>query len=79
MDQSPANEAVSGGRPTNVARALGVGALLLAAAWAAFEAPNANWDLPLFAILLAFSVVSDLITIEIEKIGQLTNPVIAEE
>ncbi|HEY7456999.1 MAG TPA: HD-GYP domain-containing protein [Solirubrobacterales bacterium] len=42
-------------------------ALVVAVAAAAWRAPNADWNLPLFAILLGFSVFSDVTAIETES------------
>ena len=39
-------------------------AIVAAAIW---QAPKANWDMALFAILLAFSVFSDMTSIETES------------
>jgi putative nucleotidyltransferase with HDIG domain len=50
-------------RPTPKAIATMVAGLALVAAVGFLRAPNANWDLPLFCILLGFSVFSDLTAI----------------
>jgi putative nucleotidyltransferase with HDIG domain len=50
-------------RPTPLAIATMVGSLGLVAAAAALESAQADWDLPLFCILLGFSVFSDLTAI----------------
>jgi putative nucleotidyltransferase with HDIG domain len=47
-------------RPSNRVVGLQAGALVLAIAAAVLTANTADWDLPLFGILLAFSVFSDL-------------------
>ncbi|HXR60141.1 MAG TPA: HD-GYP domain-containing protein [Solirubrobacterales bacterium] len=47
-------------RPSNLVVGLQAGALALAVAAAVLTADTADWDLPLFGILLAFSVFSDL-------------------
>ena len=44
--------------------AAGVVAVVAAAIW---QAPNANWDLALFGILLGFSAFSDVMSIETES------------
>src|SRR3954454_23184799 len=50
-------------RPTRMAIATMVAGLVLVAATAVWRAPSADWDLPLFCILLGFSVFSDLTAI----------------
>lgn len=52
-------------RPSRKVIAAEGGLLLLALAGAALLAPRADWDLPLFATLLALAVISDLRAIEI--------------
>jgi putative nucleotidyltransferase with HDIG domain len=54
-------------RPTRLSQALLAAALIAAAIAAAWQAPNADWNLPLFAILLGFSVFSDVTAIETES------------
>jgi putative nucleotidyltransferase with HDIG domain len=51
-------------RPSPLVIGLLIGGLLAAAAAAVATADTANWDMPLFGILLAFSVFSDLSVIE---------------
>jgi putative nucleotidyltransferase with HDIG domain len=51
-------------RPSHVIIALQAGALVLAVALAVVRTPATDWDLPLFGILLAFSVFSDLTAVE---------------
>src|SRR3954468_6851395 len=50
-------------RPTRLAIAIMVAGLALVAAVAFWRAPSAQWNLPLFCILLGFSVFSDLTAI----------------
>ncbi len=50
-------------RPTRFVIAAQAVGLVVAAAIAVWRAPDANWDLPLFAFLLAFSAISDLTAI----------------
>jgi putative nucleotidyltransferase with HDIG domain len=50
-------------RPTRLAIATMVAGLALVTAAAVWRAPSADWDLPLFFILLGFSVFSDLTAI----------------
>ncbi|HEX6154315.1 MAG TPA: HD-GYP domain-containing protein [Solirubrobacterales bacterium] len=50
-------------RPTPRAIALQVGALLLVAAIAIYEAPQGNWDIGLLLVLFAFAAFSDLTAI----------------
>src|SRR5881398_3171852 len=50
-------------RPTRLAIATMVAGLLLVAGAGVWRAPSANWDVPLFCILLGFSVFSDLTAI----------------
>jgi putative nucleotidyltransferase with HDIG domain len=50
-------------RPTRLAIATMVAGLVLVAATAVWRAASADWDLPLFFILLGFSVFSDLTAI----------------
>ena len=47
-------------RPTTRVVAVQIVGLVLAAAWAVWSGPAANWDVGLFAILLGFSIFSDL-------------------
>ena len=47
-------------RPTQLALAAQIAGVLTAAAVAGWRAPEANWDLLLFGVLLAFSLFSDL-------------------
>jgi putative nucleotidyltransferase with HDIG domain len=54
-------------RPTKLNEALLLLALVVACAVAILRIPNADWDLPLFAILLGFSVFSDITAIETES------------
>ena len=50
-------------RPTNAVIGVQIAALLAVAVAAVFLAPAADWNLPLFAILLGFSIFSDLTAI----------------
>ena len=50
-------------RPTNAVIGVQIAALLAVAVAAVFLAPSADWNLPLFAILLGFSIFSDLTAI----------------
>ena len=54
-------------RPTRLNHALLVAGLIGAIAAAVWRVPNADWNLPLFAILLGFSVFSDVTAIETES------------
>jgi putative nucleotidyltransferase with HDIG domain len=54
---------MSGNRPTKLAISAQCAGLLVIAAAAVWRAPEANWNLALFAILLGFSVFSDLTAI----------------
>jgi putative nucleotidyltransferase with HDIG domain len=54
-------------RPTRLAIAVQFAALALTAVAAVLEAPNCNWDLPLFFVLLAFSVFSYLTAVSTES------------
>jgi putative nucleotidyltransferase with HDIG domain len=54
-------------RPTRLNHALLAAGLIGAVAAAAWRVPNADWNLPLFAILLGFSVFSDVTAIETES------------
>jgi putative nucleotidyltransferase with HDIG domain len=54
-------------RPTRLAKALLATALMAAIALAIWRAPAGNWDLGLLAILLAFSALSDVMSIETES------------
>ena len=60
-------EAAPTGRPSNAARALGVAALALCLVGAAVVATDADWDLPLLAILLALAIASDLTAIAVPR------------
>src|SRR5689334_22028145 len=54
-------------RPSRLAIAVQFAALALTAVAAVLEAPNCNWDLPLFFVLLAFSVFSYLTAVSTES------------
>jgi putative nucleotidyltransferase with HDIG domain len=54
-------------RPTRLALAVMAGALALTAAVGIWEAPRSNWDLGFFAVLLAFSIFSDLTAVSTES------------
>jgi hypothetical protein len=54
-------------RPTPLSTAIVAVALVFVIAAAIWAAPDANWDLALFGILLAFSAFSDVMSIETES------------
>jgi putative nucleotidyltransferase with HDIG domain len=54
-------------RPTRLNHLLLVTGLAGAVALAVWQAPNANWNLALFGILLGFSIFSDVMSIETES------------
>ena len=54
-------------RPTRLSNILLASALALVIAAAVWQAPNADWNLALFGILLAFSAFSDIMSIETES------------
>jgi putative nucleotidyltransferase with HDIG domain len=54
-------------RPTPIAIFAMVGALILTAAAAVWHAPECNWDIGFFAVLLAFSIFSDLTAVSTES------------
>jgi len=54
-------------RPTRTAIVVMVGALLLTVAVAIWDSPRSEWDLAFFAVLLAFSVFSDLTAVTTES------------
>jgi putative nucleotidyltransferase with HDIG domain len=54
-------------RPTRLAIAVMSAALAATAVAAALEAPNCNWDVPLFVVLLAFSIFSYLTAVSTES------------
>jgi putative nucleotidyltransferase with HDIG domain len=54
-------------RPTRLNHTLLVAGLIGAVAAAVWRVPSADWNLPLFAILLGFSVFSDVTAIETES------------
>jgi len=54
-------------RPTRLALAMMGGAFALTIATAIWRAPQCNWDIGLFAVLLAFSVFSDLTAVSTES------------
>jgi putative nucleotidyltransferase with HDIG domain len=54
-------------RPTPLSKLLLLLALVVAGAAAIWRVPSADWNLPLFAILLGFSVFSDVTAIETES------------
>ena len=67
MARTLAINAAPDGRPSNAARALGAGALALCLIGAALVAADADWDLPLLAILLALGIASDLTAIAVPR------------
>jgi putative nucleotidyltransferase with HDIG domain len=54
-------------RPTPTAIAVMVAALLLTIAVGVWDAPRSDWDLTFFAVLLAFSIFSDLTAVSTES------------
>ncbi|HWP33882.1 MAG TPA: hypothetical protein VNL97_09070, partial [Solirubrobacterales bacterium] len=54
-------------RPTPFAFGVLIAALLATAAVGVWWAPRCNWDLPLFSVLLAFSVFSYLTAVSTES------------
>lgn len=54
-------------RPTRLVRALSYVGLVLVGAGIVWRAPNSDWDLALFGILLGFAVFSDLTGIETDS------------
>jgi putative nucleotidyltransferase with HDIG domain len=54
-------------RPTRLTIIVMTAGLLLTAAVGIWRAPSCNWDLPLFAVLLSFSVFSDLTAVSTES------------
>ncbi|HMJ73785.1 MAG TPA: HD-GYP domain-containing protein [Solirubrobacterales bacterium] len=54
-------------RPTRLSTALMAIAVVIVVAAAVWQAPNANWNWALFAILLGFSAFSDIMSIETES------------
>src|SRR4051794_20877099 len=54
-------------RPTPLSTAVVAAGVVLAAAAAIWKAPHANWEKSLFAILLAFSIFSELMSVETES------------
>jgi putative nucleotidyltransferase with HDIG domain len=55
-------------RPTTLVLGIQWVALLVAGAIAVWAAPDANWDLPLLAVLFVFSIVSDLTAVDTSKV-----------
>jgi putative nucleotidyltransferase with HDIG domain len=55
-------------RPSTLALTVQWLALVLAGAVAVWAAPDANWNLPLFGVLLVFSIVSDLTAVDTSKV-----------
>jgi putative nucleotidyltransferase with HDIG domain len=54
-------------RPTPTAIAVMIGALLLTVAVGIWDAPRSDWDVAFFAVLLAFSIFSDLTAVSTES------------
>jgi hypothetical protein len=54
-------------RPTQLSTALVAAGVVLAAGAAIWQAPSANWELALLATLLAFSIVSEIMSVETES------------
>ncbi len=55
-------------RPTRANHILLTACLVAAGAMAVWRAPLAHWDLPLFAILLVFAVLSDQAAVEVQNL-----------
>jgi putative nucleotidyltransferase with HDIG domain len=55
------------GRPTPLSTAIVAAGVAVACAAAIWQAPNANWDMALFGILLAFSIFSEIMSVETES------------
>src|ERR1700675_4165337 len=55
------------GGPTPLSTAIVAVGVVIAAAAAIWEAPNANWELALLGTLLAMSIVSEVMSIETES------------
>jgi putative nucleotidyltransferase with HDIG domain len=54
-------------RPTRLAIAVMIGALLLTLAVGIWDAPKSDWDIAFFAVLLSFSIFSDLTAVSTES------------
>ncbi len=54
-------------RPTPLSTALIAGGVVVVAAAAVWQAPNANWELALLGTLLVFSIVSEIMSVETES------------
>ena len=54
-------------RPTRLSHAILATALVVVIGAAIWQAPEANWNLALFGILLGFSIFSDVTSIEMES------------
>jgi putative nucleotidyltransferase with HDIG domain len=54
-------------RPTRLSQFLLTISLVVVVGFAIWQAPNADWDLALFGILLGFSILSDVMSIETES------------
>jgi putative nucleotidyltransferase with HDIG domain len=55
------------GRPTPLSTALVAVGVVVVVAAAVWQAPNANWELALLGTLLAFSIVSEIMSVETES------------
>ena len=55
------------GRPTPLSTAIIAAGVVVISAAAIWEAPNANWELALLGTLLAFSIVSEIMSVETES------------
>ena len=64
-------------RPTPLSTAIVAVGVVLVAIAAVLEAPEANWDMALFGTLLAFSIFSELMSIETESKLKITGTYLA--
>ena len=55
------------GRPTPLSTAIVAVGVVVVAAAAVWQAPNANWELALLGTLLAFSIFSEIMSVETES------------
>jgi putative nucleotidyltransferase with HDIG domain len=64
-------------RPSNCVFGLQMTALIAVAAVAAWQAPNGNWDLALFGMLLAFTSISEFTSVELKARPRISGSFLA--
>jgi putative nucleotidyltransferase with HDIG domain len=64
-------------RPSKLVIGLWAAALIVLGAVVAWQAPNGNWDMPLFGVLLVFTLVSEFTSVELESRPRISGSFLA--